>query len=113
MVLPDSRSSTLRSRRSASAGSLTINSKEGTAHQQTGPALGDKGAIQDRCRAVVLVGADQPSELLFHADRGFRVGDLVPAGFEPGKWVQVADPWSGPMSHHRRGGSDWRTPRRC
>jgi hypothetical protein len=46
------------------------------AHQQATPAPGDEAAIQDRCRAMVLVGADQAPELLLEAERGLRDGDV-------------------------------------
>lgn len=71
------RSSTPRSACRMPAGRLDHKLEVGqAAHEQATPAFGNKSAIQDRCRAVVLVGADETPELLLEADRGFRDGDL-------------------------------------
>ena len=73
MLAPETRSSTPRSARCTSAGRLDDKLEVGqAAHQQTTPAPGDEAAIQDRCRAVVLVGADEAPELLLESDRGLR-----------------------------------------
>ena len=77
MLSPETRSSTPRSARCTSAGRLDNKLEVGqAAHQQATPAPGDEAAIQDRCRTVVLVGADEASELLLEADRGLRDGDV-------------------------------------
>jgi len=82
MVHPDSRLSTPRACCSAPAGRLGVQlevaSARDAAHQQANPAPGDESVIQDRCRAVVLVRADQAPEPLRDANRGFRDNAQLP-----------------------------------
>ena len=73
MLSPDPRSSTPRSARCMPADRLDDKLEvRQAAHQQANPAPGDEAAIQIRCRAVVLVGADEAPELLLEADRSLR-----------------------------------------
>ena len=72
MVPLDSRSSTPRACSSALAGWHDDKLEVG----QATPAPGDEPAIQDRCRAPILVGADQAPEPLLEADHNLLDGDV-------------------------------------
>ena len=77
MLPPDLRSSTPRACSSALAGRHDDKLEVGqTTHQQATPAPADEPANQDRCRAPVLVGADQAPEPLLEADRDLLDGDV-------------------------------------
>lgn len=77
MVPSDSHASTPRPVPGAAADRLYDKLEVGqAAHQKATPVPGDEAAVQHRCGALVLVGADQAPELLLEADCGFRDGDL-------------------------------------
>ena len=80
MLSPETRSSTPRSARCTSAGRLDDKLEVGqAAHQQTTPAPGDEAAIQDRCRAVVLVGADEAYQVHALAS-GAKIAEVIRDG---------------------------------